>query len=275
MDSQALELVSEPAAEPVNLIEAKQHIRVDADVTDDDGLIASYVAAVREDVEEHIGRGLVTQTWRLWLEDWPEEREIRIPWPPLQKVDSVTYIDEDGVTQTMSSSDYIVDTVSEPGRIVLTDDADWPSATLRAGPAIAVQFVSGYATPFTAAPSTNVLTLQGRAYTAGDAVQVWNSGGALPGGLAERTTYYVRDVSGSTLKLASSSGGTAIDLTDAGTGTHFIGRRMPRAILQAMRLLLGHWYENREAVVDARRDRVVSMPFAVESLLLKKKIWSF
>jgi hypothetical protein len=42
----------------------------------------------------------------------------------------------------------------------------------------------------------------------------------LPGGLSLNTTYWVRDSSTNTFKLAATSGGSAIDITSAGVGTH-------------------------------------------------------
>jgi len=58
----------------------------------------------------------------------------------------------------------------------------------------------------------------------GARVRVANSGGALPAPLAANTTYYVINVDATHVKLATSlalaKAGTAIDLTDAGTGTH-------------------------------------------------------
>ncbi len=42
----------------------------------------------------------------------------------------------------------------------------------------------------------------------------------LPAGLSPNTTYWVRDVAAHSFKLAATFGGSAIDITDAGTGTH-------------------------------------------------------
>ena len=54
----------------------------------------------------------------------------------------------------------------------------------------------------------------------------------LPGGLATATDYYVIKVSDTTFKLATSYAnavaGTAIDITDAGTGTHTVTWLLPR-----------------------------------------------
>lgn len=54
----------------------------------------------------------------------------------------------------------------------------------------------------------------------------------LPGGLATATDYYVIKVTDTTIKLATSYAnavaGTAINITDAGTGTHTINTLLPR-----------------------------------------------
>ena len=65
-------------------------------------------------------------------------------------------------------------------------------------------------------------------FITGDAVQlqVVNAGGALPAGLSEKTTYYVIAGANGLIKLATTKAlafaGTAIDITDAGTGSFLI-----------------------------------------------------
>lgn len=56
----------------------------------------------------------------------------------------------------------------------------------------------------------------------GDAVILTNSGGALPAPLAANTKYYVVNAATNDFQLSLTVGGTAIDLTDNGTGTHTI-----------------------------------------------------
>lgn len=182
-----LKLITDPAEEPVSLTEAKAHLRVDID--DDDTFIASLITAAREYVEGAAHRAFVTQTWRLNLDEWPGDDEIELPRPPLQSVTSITYKDSDGTTTTWSSSEYEVDTDSEPGRVKLAYGYSWPSATLAATNPIKITFVAGY----------------------GDAEDV------------------------------------------------------PQKWKQAILLLLGHWYENREATIAGTIQR--SIPLAVDSLI--------
>ncbi len=72
---------------------------------------------------------------------------------------------------------------------------------------------------FTVDTSTDVFTATGHTYINGQRVRVSQSGGALPSPLVANTDYYVRDAATNTFKLALTSGGTAIDITTAGSGT--------------------------------------------------------
>lgn len=66
--------------------------------------------------------------------------------------------------------------------------------------------------------SANTLTSTAHGFTDGMQTQVRVTGGVLPGGLAEDTFYYVVSATTDTLKLATTPGGTAIDLTTPGSG---------------------------------------------------------
>lgn len=61
----------------------------------------------------------------------------------------------------------------------------------------------------------------GVSFSNGTPVQV-STTGTLPGGLAANTTYYVVNSSATGVKLAATSGGSAVDLTSQGTGNHTI-----------------------------------------------------
>jgi len=51
---------------------------------------------------------------------------------------------------------------------------------------------------------------------------------------------------------------------------------VPQGILQAMLLLIGHWYENREAVGDSKFVAgQQEIPFAVTALLAPYRVWTF
>lgn len=75
---------------------------------------------------------------------------------------------------------------------------------------------------FTAVSGTDVLSALVPHFANGHEVRVHNLGGALPSPLVAGTSYFVRDLSGSTFKLAATSGGAVIDITTNGTGTNYI-----------------------------------------------------
>ena len=67
--------LSPPAAEPLTLADAKPHLRVDADITEDDGLIAALIVTARQQAEHRTGRALVTRNSGGW--GWIGLRMIR------------------------------------------------------------------------------------------------------------------------------------------------------------------------------------------------------
>ena len=67
-----------------------------------------------------------------------------MPRPPLQSVTSITYVDDAGDTQTLSSSLYQVDTKSQPGRIIPAYGESWPTVRSNTLNAVTVNFVAGY-----------------------------------------------------------------------------------------------------------------------------------
>jgi len=66
-----------------------------------------------------------------------------MPLPPLQTVESVVYVDENGDTQTLDPSQYVVDNSEEPARIVPAFGACWPRVQPQPG-AVKVAFTAGY-----------------------------------------------------------------------------------------------------------------------------------
>lgn len=117
-------LVTGPTAEPVTPEEAKAQARVTG--ADSDDLIASYITAAREEAEDFLNYGLLTQTWRADLAEFADV----IPLPRAMKLQSIThvkYYDVNGTLQTLSSTYYEMDTVSRPARLVRAADMSWPA----------------------------------------------------------------------------------------------------------------------------------------------------
>ncbi len=124
---------SAPVSEPITLTEAKAQLRVDG--TDEDTLIGDLIAVVREKFEDMTSRALVARDITAYWDTWPEENELALPIYPALGVSHVTYLDEDGVTQTWDAANYTVDLVGQSPRIVLNTNGgeipelgDYPNA---------------------------------------------------------------------------------------------------------------------------------------------------
>lgn len=89
---------------------------------------------------------------------------------------------------------------------------------------------------FTAA-TTDIITSAAHGLSEGDCIWVSNSGGALPTGLSASTDYYVINPTTDTFKLSTVRGGSAVDITAAGTGTHTY-------TLKGKAIYVGDWRHN-------------------------------
>lgn len=147
----ALILSTAVATEPITLTDAKIHLRVDG--TDEDTYITRLLSVVRDHAETVSLHALAPQTWKLYLDAWPGDDFIEIPKPPLTSITSITYKDEDGDTNTLSTDVYFADTNRTPGRVVLKPDQVWPDENLYPSGAICITFVCGFAAAANVPPS--------------------------------------------------------------------------------------------------------------------------
>jgi len=136
-----LTLLIAPAEEPVSLAEARAHLRVEHSA--DDALIGALIAAAREAAETRTGRALVTQRWRLTLDTWPTHGEIVIPWPALVSVEAISYLDADGVRQTLDATAYQIISDTQPGEVWPAYNTAWPSCRVTPG-SIRIDYTAGY-----------------------------------------------------------------------------------------------------------------------------------
>ncbi len=185
----SIQTTREPTSEPLTLDEVKLHLSELAD--DKDALIRSLIIAAREHCEAAVQRCFVTRRLRLYLDKFVGG--IKLPYPPVMSVESVTYLNRDGAEQVIESADYRVDAFAEPGRLTPAYDAAWPS-TRRVNNAVWIDYTAGYGSR----------------------------------------------------------------------------KQVPRAIKQAMLLLIGHWYENRESTL--RGVTISAIPMGVDALLQPYRI---
>ena len=145
------QLITAPVLEPVLLDDLKLHLRIDLDILDEDEYLEGLQKIAREHVEDITRRALLTQTWDYYLDDWPKEDFIKLPFGNLQDVALTQYVkwkDEDGVSTTLAvTTDYLWETNGEAcGRVVLPYGVSWPTGTLYPSKPITVRFVCGWTT---------------------------------------------------------------------------------------------------------------------------------
>jgi hypothetical protein len=172
---QGLVLLTAPAVEPATLTEAKSYLGV-LDPAED-ALIGNLIAAARQAVESYTGRVLITQSWRLTLDNWPEPKVgvgsdllglqqdwpaqfvgngglvvVELPKAPLQSVSGVRVYDSSGVASTVAPSAYVVDTTTTPSRLVFGSNISLP-AVGQVARGIEIDFVAGYGASATSLPA--------------------------------------------------------------------------------------------------------------------------
>lgn len=129
-----------PATEPLSVSDAKTHTRIDE--TAEDSLITDYIAAGRQLIENQTWRALITQTVTVKLDHFPIW-DIWLPRSPAQSITSIQYVDTNGDTQTVSSSNYTLDTYSTPSAITPAYGQVWPTARCQRN-SVTVVYVAGY-----------------------------------------------------------------------------------------------------------------------------------
>lgn len=123
----------------VSLQQAKEHVRLYTD--EDDFLIRDLILAAQCHAELFQRRLFITRAATMYLDGFPTE--IRPIFSPLVSVETIKYIDEDGVMQLLGPANYRVDTDTEPGRITIAYDCNWPE-TRNVTNAVVIEYTAGY-----------------------------------------------------------------------------------------------------------------------------------
>lgn len=121
----ALVSTTGPALEPVSLTEVKTHLRIDH--MDEDVLLASLVIAARVHLETMLGLSFITQQWLLVLDRWPEGASFPLPFGPVQQITGITLYDSEDQASIIASSDYSLDALSQPPRLIWRAGTAWPA----------------------------------------------------------------------------------------------------------------------------------------------------
>jgi uncharacterized phiE125 gp8 family phage protein len=100
-------LLTAPAVEPIALADMKAFLRVETG--DDDDVIAALIAGSRIHVEAQTRRALITQSWRLSRDSWPEDGRLKVLPAPLQTLTAARVYDEDGGTRDVDAQSFVLD----------------------------------------------------------------------------------------------------------------------------------------------------------------------
>jgi uncharacterized phiE125 gp8 family phage protein len=142
-------LTAGPAAEPVSLQEAKAHCRIDGDA--EDTLLASLILAARLHVERALDLALITQSWSLYLDRWPDGPAVELPLAPVAGVTAVRLYSPTDSFVTLDPALFVLDLASKRARLVRRDAQSWPLPG-RSANGIEIAFTAGYGAAADAVP---------------------------------------------------------------------------------------------------------------------------
>lgn len=146
-----VKITTAPSIEPITKEEAKLQAHIDQST--EDSLVDYWIQTARTWAEQISRRAFITRTYTAYSDCWPWSC-FELPYPPLIAVSSIKYYDDAGnPAVTISSSDYIVDAHSEPGRVALKTSASWPGVNLREINGFEVIYTAGYGTLASAVPA--------------------------------------------------------------------------------------------------------------------------
>jgi len=278
--------ISEPILEPVTLALAKQQCRIDPAFTDDDELVTVYIGAARALAEKVIQGSLFNRTWLRSIDSFPLAGGLEGPFSPAdrggwpvgspiinsavidlpggrtRKINSVGYLDGNGAEIIADPSLYRADLASIPARLTPPSNTGaWPwQSEFQPGSVRITYEVANYTAAiageaFTVpvpagATSTYALT---KKWATGLELLVDGGGNAVAG--ATLSTDAVTGESSLILPAALAGQALTVDYDVA---------NLPKDVLNALLLLIAHYYRNPEATSDLK---LAEVPLSAMCLL--------
>lgn len=131
--------VTPVSGEPISLEEAKRHLRISADYTDDDADVEMCISAAREQFEQTTGIVVAKCTRAMVMDDFPFG-EILLDDQPVISVDNIEYVSTDNSTKKIVS--YSADCLSSPVRIRVA--GAWPAVGRNQYNGVRITYTAGY-----------------------------------------------------------------------------------------------------------------------------------
>ncbi len=131
---------TEPTAEPVTLLQLRDHLEVVDPAKNE--YLEGLITVARQSLEEMTWSAFVTQTWDQWFDGFASP--LRLSKPPVASITSVTYTDTAGDEQTLASSVYELGDDNGIGIVRLQADQEWV-ATQSHADVVKVRFATGVA----------------------------------------------------------------------------------------------------------------------------------
>lgn len=139
-----------PAIDPLSVADAKKHLNLATEHTEDDAYITDLITVAVGVAQTFTNRQFISATYVLRLDAFPTE--IHPPKPPLASVTSITYTDAGGTSQTLAASKYQVDIYSMPARIRPAYGEWWPATRPDTYGAVILTYIAGYGSVASAVP---------------------------------------------------------------------------------------------------------------------------
>lgn len=154
-----LSTVTAATVDPVSTQELRDFARLDDAI--DSNFINSFIKASTMFCEEYTNKSFINRTLKMSLDGVAEvdiplregvtvgpieifyNRHIELPKSPVSSVTHIKYYNDSDTESTWATSNYYVDTQSDPAKILLRDGGTWPT-NLRKANGIEITYVSGY-----------------------------------------------------------------------------------------------------------------------------------
>jgi uncharacterized phiE125 gp8 family phage protein len=139
-------VTTQPDSDPVTLADAKTHLEYTGNAKN--SYITALISSATKLCEAYTGLSFVTQTRRVKLDYFPLVY-IKLPYGPVQSVESFTYTKDDDTTVTLvEGTDFILDKHSRIARLYAIDSDgeidSWPDDFKEIPHPINIEYNAGY-----------------------------------------------------------------------------------------------------------------------------------